>query len=69
MDHFTWVSWLISHDYDHTITATLVMAALLVWGLLGVRQLRAASDPVIPDATLTARNSLEIFVEWFVGFA
>ena len=24
--------------------------------------------PVIPDGTLTVRNSLEIFVEWFVGF-
>lgn len=69
MDHFTWVSWLVSHHYDHTITATLVIAALLTWALVALRQLRAASDPVVPDGTLTARNSLEIFVEWFIGFA
>lgn len=69
MEHFTWISWLFGHDYDHTITATLVIAALFTWALVGLRQLRAAADPVVPDATLTARNSLEIFVEWFVGFA
>jgi len=69
VEHFTWVSWLAGHGYDHTITATLVMAALLVWGLVALRQLRAASDPVVPEATLTARNILEIFVEWFVGFS
>lgn len=65
MDHFTWVSWLFGHAYDHTITATLVMAALLTWGLLALRALRATPDPVIPDATLTLRNSTEIFVEMF----
>lgn len=69
MEHFTWVSYLAGHHYDHTITATLVMAGLVVWALVGLRQLRAAADPVVPDATLTARNSLEIFVEWFVDFS
>jgi F-type H+-transporting ATPase subunit a len=69
VEHFTWVSYVAGHHYDATITATLVMAGLVVWALVGLRQLRAASDPVVPDATLTARNSLEIFVEWFVDFA
>ena len=71
MEHsFTWVSVIpgLSLLPGHTATATLVIAALFVWALVALRQLRAASDPVVPDATLTARNSLEIFVEWFVNF-
>jgi len=52
----------------HTATATLVMAGLLAWAWAARRQLRAAADPVVPDGKLTARNGLEIFVEWFVGF-
>jgi F-type H+-transporting ATPase subunit a len=67
---FTWVSVIpgLNRMADHTATATLVIAALLTWGFVARRQLQAATDPVVPDATLTARNTLEIFVEWFVGF-
>jgi F-type H+-transporting ATPase subunit a len=67
---FTWVSIIpgLSLLPVHTATATLVIAALLVWALVALRQMQTASDAVIPDGTLTARNSLEIFVEWFVGF-
>lgn len=71
MEHpFTWVSIIpgLNLLQTHTATATLVIAALVAWGFVALRQIQAASDPVIPDATLTARNSLEIFVEWFVGF-
>ena len=71
MEHaFTWVSIIpgLSLLPGHTATASLVIAALLVWGFVALRQLQAATDPVVPDATLTARNSLEIFVEWFAGF-
>jgi len=53
---------------DHTATATLVILAVLTWALVARRQMQAASDAVVPDGTLTARNSMEIFVEWFVGF-
>jgi F-type H+-transporting ATPase subunit a len=52
----------------HTATAILVIAALLLWAAAARRRIEAAADPVIPDATLTLRNSLEIFVEWFIGF-
>jgi F-type H+-transporting ATPase subunit a len=69
VEHFTWVSWLAGHEYDHTITATLVIVGLLTWALVVRRQLQAAADPVIPDATLTARNSAEIFMEWFIDFS
>jgi F-type H+-transporting ATPase subunit a len=67
---FTWVSVIPGLDLlpAHTATATLVIVGLLAWAYAARRQLRAASDPVIPDGTLTLRNSLEIFVEWFVGF-
>ena len=71
MDHgFTWVSLIpgLNQLPAHTATATLVILALLTWALVALRQLRTASDPVVPDATLTARNTLEIFVEWFAGF-
>jgi len=67
---FTWVSVIpgLSLLPDHTATATLVIAALLTWAFVARRQMQAATDAVVPDATLTARNTLEIFVEWFVGF-
>ncbi len=71
MEHpFTWVSVIpgLSLLPDHTATATLVIAALLTWAFVARRQMQAATDAVVPDATLTARNTLEIFVEWFVGF-
>lgn len=67
-EHFTWPSLLVGHDWDPTFTASVVMVMLLAWAAVGLKQLRAASDPVIPDATLTARNMAEIFVEWFIGF-
>jgi F-type H+-transporting ATPase subunit a len=67
---FTWVSIIPGLKLlpEHTATATLVIAGLLVWAWAARRQLRAAADPVVPDGTLTTRNTLEIFVEWFVGF-
>ena len=67
---FTWMSIIpgVNLLQDHTATATLVILALLTWALVARRQMRAAADPVIPDATLTARNTMEIFVEWFIGF-
>lgn len=71
MEHpFTWVSVIpgLSLLPAHTATATLVAVALLVWAYAGLRQMQAITDPVIPDATLTTRNTLEILVEWFVGF-
>lgn len=71
MEHsFSWVSVIpgLSQLPGHTATATLVMAALLVWAMVARRQMQVATDPIVPDATLTARNTLEIFVEWFVGF-
>jgi F-type H+-transporting ATPase subunit a len=67
---FYWVTVIPGLDQlpMHTATALLVMAALFVWALVGLRQMRAAADPVVPDGTLTARNTLEIFVEWFITF-
>ena len=68
MEHaFTWVSIIPGLNLlpTHTATATLVMLALIAWALVALRQMRAATDPVVPDATFTARNSLEVFVEVF----
>jgi F-type H+-transporting ATPase subunit a len=67
---FTWVSAIPGLNLlpDHTATATLVIVALLAWAFIARRQMQAANDPVIPDDTLSARNTLEIFVEWFIGF-
>ena len=71
MEHaFTWVEIIPGLKLlpAHTATATLVIAGLLAWAWAARRQLQAAADPVVPDGTLTIRNTLEIFVEWFVGF-
>jgi len=67
---FTWVSVIPGLNLlpQHTATASLVIVALLTWALVALRQLQGASDAIVPDARLTARNTLEIFVEWFVGF-
>ena len=67
MEHaFTWTS-LIPGVADHTATATLVAVLLIALAWVGRRQLAAAADPVVPDGTLTVRNSLEIFVELITG--
>ncbi len=71
MEHpFTWSTAIpgLNAIPDHTVTAILVVLALLVWALVARRQLQAAADPVVPDGTLTARNSMEIFIEWFLHF-
>lgn len=72
MEHsFTWVSVIPGLNLlpGHTAAATLITLFLIAWALAARRQLAAATDPVVPDATLTARNSLEIFVELFTGIA
>jgi len=66
---FTWVSIIpgLNMMRDHTATAILVSVALLAWAWVARRQLTAATDPAVPDETLTARNSLEVYVEGFTG--
>jgi F-type H+-transporting ATPase subunit a len=66
---FRWVSVIPGLDMmrEHIATAILVSVALLVWGWVARRQLEAATDPAVPDGTLTARNTLEIYVEGFTG--
>ena len=66
---FTWVSIIpgLNAVPGYTATAALVGIGLLVWGVMARQQLAAAPDAVVPDGTLTARNSLEIFVEYFSG--
>ena len=72
MEHtsFTWVSVIPGLDRlpGHTATAILIVGGLLLWAWAARRRIAAATDPVVPDATLTLRNALEIFVEWFLGF-
>lgn len=69
MSHFAWVNLIpgINQLPVHTVHATIVMIVLFLWALRARSQMQSAKDPVVPDATLTARNSLEIFVEWFIG--
>jgi len=67
---FTWVTLVpgLNQLPVHTAHATLVIVALLALAFVARRQLQAAADPVIPDATLTVRNFFDVFVEWFIGF-
>ena len=63
MEHaFTWMS-LIPGVSDHTATATLVSVVLIGLAWMSRRQLAAASDPIVPDGTMTVRNTMEIYVE------
>ncbi len=71
MEHaFNWVSVVpgLKELPVHTAHASIVAVGLLIWAFVARRQMQAVKDPVIPDATLTGRNALEIFVEWFAGF-
>ncbi|MCK6555146.1 F0F1 ATP synthase subunit A [Candidatus Binatia bacterium] len=71
MEHgFSWVATVPGLHFmaPHTSTAVLVVFGLLLWAWIANRKLAAATDPAVPDETLTARNTLEIYVEWFVGF-
>ncbi len=67
MEHgFSWMSLIpgVPHPVpDYTATAALVAVLLLVFAWLANRQLQAATDPVIPDRSLTLRNSMEMLVE------
>jgi F-type H+-transporting ATPase subunit a len=65
VSHFTWMSLL--GIADHTGTATLVMVLLLTVAWVARKQIAASPDPVVPDATLTVRNVMEIFVEMISG--
>ena len=68
MEHgFVWVSIVpgLNALPVHSATALLVTLTLLVWALVGRRQLAAAADAVVPDGRLSARNGLEMFVEIF----
>lgn len=67
MEHpFTWMS-LIPGVADHTATATVVALLLVTVAWIGRRQLAGAGDPVVPDGTMTVRNTLEMYVELITG--
>ncbi len=59
----------LNHLPDHVATAGLVTAILIGTALVARRQIARAADPAVPDGTLTARNAMEIYVEWFTNFA
>ena len=65
MSHFTWMSLL--GFADHTLTATLVMALLVALAWTAKKQIVASPDPVVPDASLSVRNVMEMFVEMISG--
>lgn len=68
MEHgFTWMSAIPGLNLlpEHTATAGLVVALLLLLALAARRQIAAATDAVIPDAGFSARNFFEIYLEGF----
>lgn len=69
--HFSWFSLIpgINMLPDHTAAAMFVAVILVLFAMRARKQLAAAADPVVPDRTLTARNFMEIFVEWFASLA
>jgi F-type H+-transporting ATPase subunit a len=69
--HFSWLSLVPGLNLlpDHTAAALLVAGLIIVLALVARRQLASAQDGVVPDGTLTARNIVEIYVEWFGDLA
>jgi F-type H+-transporting ATPase subunit a len=68
---FTWMQIFpgVNHLPDHVATAGLVTAVLVGTAVVARRQIARTSDPALPDGTLTARNAMEVYVEWFTNFA
>ncbi|HET8671968.1 MAG TPA: F0F1 ATP synthase subunit A, partial [Candidatus Saccharimonadales bacterium] len=72
MEHpFTWVSVIpgLSTIPSHVATSLIVAAIIVVFTLLARRQLNAATDPAIPDSSLSIRNIAELLVEGISGIA
>jgi F-type H+-transporting ATPase subunit a len=72
MEHpFTWVSVIpgLSTIPSHVATSLIVAAIIVVFTLLARRQLNAATDPAIPDDSLSLRNIAEVLVEGISSIA
>ncbi len=72
MEHgFSWVASipLLRVLPDQVATSLLVMAVLIIFALWARRGIKRAADPVVPDATLTARTAAEILVESLTALA
>ena len=54
---------------QHTFTALLVMALLLVLACLARRSLSQSADPVVPEDGVSIRNVFELLVELIVGLS
>ncbi len=54
---------------QHTFTALLVMAVLLVLAYLARRALSRSTDPVVPEEGISVRNLLELLVELVAGLS
>lgn len=67
---FTWMQLIpgVNHLPDHVATAGLVTGVLIGTAFLARSQISRAADVAVPDATLTVRNALEAYVEWFTSF-
>lgn len=66
MEHgFSWVASvpLLRALPNQVATSLLVMVVLILFAFWARRGIKKAADPVVPDATLTARTAAEILVE------
>ena len=66
---FTWMQVVpgLNQLPDHVASAGVVTALLIGTAIVARRQLASAADQALPDATLTARNFMEIYVEQFTS--
>ena len=72
MEHgFSWVHQIpgLSSLENHTATALVVMAGLLLLALRARQQLSAAADPAVPDTGFSARNLGEVLTEFIANLA
>jgi F-type H+-transporting ATPase subunit a len=66
---FNWVSVIpgLQHAPNHVVMAYFVAILLVILGGLASIKLKAAKDPVVPEATLTYRNFFDLIAEKLYG--
>ncbi len=62
----TFLATLVGYENETLASALVILAVLCIFGLIAQRKLRSASNPLIPDENLTARNTTELLAEFIL---
>ncbi len=67
MSEFTFISSVVGHDWEAPVAGALVATAIFACGSIGLRKMRASSNPLVPDSHLSFRNLFELIAEFLIG--